>query len=42
MNVKLNRSVVLDIIKRGRTRDEIENIINALVKAEYVYQTAAA
>lgn len=36
MNIKLNRATVLDIIKRGRTRDEIVNIINALIQAEYV------
>jgi len=34
--IKLNRSVVLDIVKRGKTADDILNIIDALIKAEYV------
>lgn len=39
LTVKLNRSVVLDIIKRGKTRDEILNIIDALIKGEFITQT---
>ena len=38
--IKLNRDMVLDLIKRGRTSTEIINIINALIKAEYVIVNA--
>ena len=36
MTVKLNRQTVLDMIKRGRTSNEIMCIINALIIADYV------
>ena len=38
--IKLQRDMIIDLIKRGRTSTEIINIINALIKAEYVVVNA--
>lgn len=42
MAIKLNRSIVLDIIKRGKTSNDIVNIIDMLIKEEFVTLKQAA